>query len=132
MGESNMLFFNHDPLRDPIWQFIGVIISAVLSVSALILPYLLPGGKDKKENLSKAYWALIHHDNSLGCIGSLGLSVFLIVAWYLLYHLLLRMFFLDRSLDQNTLLVTTIVIIFSITIFFTIFKHNQLLLLLVF
>jgi hypothetical protein len=74
-----MLFFNHDPLRDPIWQFIGGIISASLGFSGLVLPYLLPGGKNKKERLN-AYAALIHQDDSLGCAGSLGLLFLLIIA----------------------------------------------------
>src|SRR5258708_109252 len=122
----------YDPLRDSIWQFIGVVVSAALGIAGLVLPYLLPSGKDKKEKLSAAYWALIHQDNSLGCTGSLGLFVLLIVASYLLYHLLLRVFFLNRSLDQNTLLVMSFAAIFSVTIFFYISKHSQLLLVLVF
>jgi hypothetical protein len=116
-------------LRDPIWTFISVIIAVV----GLAISYLLQHGELSKPD----FRALIPHYNSpeyksSGCAGSLGYLLLLIIAWYLLYHLLLRMFFLGRSLDQNTLLVTTIIIVFCIFIFFRIFEQSRLLLLLAF
>lgn len=126
-----MLFFNHDALRDPIWQFFGVIISLFFGVLGLLLPYLLRS-EDEQQKLRRAYLALLQQDNSLGCMGSIGLLFFLIAACYSLYHLLLRMFLLDRSIDPNALLTTTITIVVCVTLVFTVFRQNQLLLLLAF
>ncbi len=125
-----MHWSNSDPLRDPVWQFVGVVVSIILGVVGMVLPYLIPIGKNKKENLSAAYRALLQRDRHLGFAGSLGLMFLLIADSYLLYLLLLRMFFLQHSLDQNTLLVTSFVIVFIITISFMSFKHSQLLLVL--
>ncbi len=126
-----MLIFNHDALRDPIWQFFGVIISLFFGVLGLLLPYLLRS-EDEQQKLRRAYLALVQQDNSLGCMGSIGLLFFLAAACYSLYHLLLRMFLLDRSIDPNALVATTVTIVVCVTLVFTVFRQNQLLLLLAF
>lgn len=126
-----MLIFNHDALRDPIWQFFSVIISLFFGVLGLLLPYLLRS-EDEQQKLRRAYLALVQQDNSLGCMGSIGLLFFLAAACYSLYHLLLRMFLLDRSIDPNALLATTVTIVVCVTLVFTVFRQNQLLLLLAF
>jgi hypothetical protein len=126
-----MLFFSHDALRDPIWQFLGVIISTVLSAVGLFLPYFVRN-RGEQEKLQSAYKALFLQDNSLGCAGFIGLLVLLIAVCYSLYHLLIRMFLLDRAYDQSTLVATIIIIVLFLLVFFTHFRQNQLLLLLAF
>lgn len=126
-----MHIFLGDPLRDPIWQFLGVVVSIILGVTGLLLPYVIPAGKSKEEKLKLTYYAIIRSDPSLGCSGLLFLFVLLIAASYFLYILLLRVYFLGLSLDQSALLITSFAILFCITIFLSIIRHSQLLFVLV-
>lgn len=113
------------------WQFIGVVVSAIIGIVSMSLPYFLPVGKNNKEKLSFAYHSLIQSE-SLGCAGSFSLFALFFITSYFLYLLLMRMFFLPHSVDQITLFITSIAIVFITYVFFIIFKHTQLLLVLIF
>src|SRR5690348_13220181 len=98
-----MHLFGSDPLRDSIWQFIGVVLSIVLWVLGLILPQKLFDRKEE-EHIS-AYRALLLPEAPLGCGGLLVLLPLQVATAYGIVIVAQRIF-LQNHTEQTTLFWT--------------------------
>ncbi len=118
-----MHLFSGDPLRDSIWQFIGVFLSIILWVLGLILPQKL---FDKKEGEHiSAYKALLLPDTSLGCGGLLLLLPLQAATAYCLAVVAHRVF-LQNQIDQVTFFWTCLISVLVFTWTLSGIRHSTL------
>ena len=118
-----MHFFNGDPWRDSIWQFISVIVSVILWVLGLVLPQML-FGKKEGEHVS-AYKALLLPDAPLGCGGLLMLLPLQAASAYCLSVVMHRVF-LQNQIEQVTLFWACLIFVVVFTWTLSGIRHSTL------
>ncbi len=106
-------------LRDPVWQFIGVIVALCSLIISIIPIFKRPGGQPGERI------PFIPPDSGLDCLGWPVLFAFWWVSAYALYLLVARTILLDHADEHGFLFWALLVGILFGIIILTWAKHSQ-------